>query len=360
MTMRCTFCPDPPFFKMSVLMLLLSMFSIIESSGQTDAKLIDSLDIASLESKQKHHLWLKMGTQASSQDLSVPVIVVKGQTTEPTVGIIAGIHGNELNGVEVIRQLLEKIDPALLRGTIVAIPGLNQPGIALHQREYPDGVDLNRIFPGKKLGSESQQFVSQIDTKILPHIDYLFDLHTASFGRINSFYVRADLSDDIMSKMAHAQGADIILNSSGSSSTSTASATTMTMRARAMSLGIPSITIEYGDPQVYMPFLIRRGVTGLLHSLIDFGMIPGEYKIIQDPAHCLKSYWIYTDQGGYLDVIVDINELLEKGQKIAILRDPFGTVIKEYFSPENGIVIGKSSNPIGGNGARILHIGILE
>lgn len=336
--------------------VLISYFVQAQDSIET----IDSIDLESIEPHQVKKYWLKMTENAMGQPICIPVIIAKGKQTHPVLGLTAAIHGNEVNGIEVIRKVFEAINVDSIFGTIIAIPGLNAVSLPLHQRRFIDAEDLNRNFPGKPNGNRNQQFVWAITQKLLPHFDYLVDMHTASFGRENSLYVRGYLEDTMTAKMAMWQDADIVLHSSGAPSTGNASKKTRTLRAEAMLKGIPTITIEYGNPQVFQPKMIERGKNGILNLLVCLKMSNETPKVFRKLVLCKKSYWLYVDKGGYLDIHVKLTQRLKKGELIATLRNPFGDVIKEYFAPEAGIVIGKSSNPVNMSGGRIIHLGILE
>ncbi|RIA08337.1 hypothetical protein OE09_0149 [Flavobacteriaceae bacterium MAR_2010_72] len=307
------------------------------------------------------HYWLNMGTNTFGQPILVPVIVVQGKEVGPTLGITAAIHGNELNGIPIIHELAASLDPSRLKGRVIAIPGINTLSVELNQRKFIDDEDINRSFPGKSNGSESEQYAHKIKERILPVFDVHLDLHTASFGRINSFYARADASNDTLLKLAELQKPDIILHSKGKPSFGTSSSATETLRAEASALGIPSITIEYGNPQVYQSDLISRGVKGIFNTLNWLKMYNEVISSEQmQPVYCKKSYWIYTNKGGFLEVPVNLNQHIKKGGVIGILKNAFGEIIDTYLAPEDGIVIGKSTNPANMSGGRILHLGILK
>lgn len=342
------------FFTWMLLHILTGLFS------QETIESLDMLNFNEMPDHTRQHNWLKMTDDGMSQPILVPVIILKGIGSSPVLGLIAGIHGNELNGIKVIQELTDEIDLESLHGIVIAIPGLNRNGILQNEREFIDGVDLNRIFPGKTDGNRSQQFVWQICRKILPHFDYLIDMHTASFGRENSFYVRADLSDESMTKMATMQDADIMLDSEGAPSTGNQSSNTRTMRAEAMLEGIPTITVELGNPQVFQKEMIERGKKGIKNTMKWLDMIAGDEEVSMDAKTCEKSYWVYSDVGGLQEVMVQLNQVLKKGDTIAVIRDPFGHVLKEYVAPESGVVIGRSSNPVTMSGDRIIHLGILQ
>ena len=335
------------------------LFSSIIFS-QSNFETISEINLEKIQPNQVKNFWLKMIDNGFSQPISIPVIILKGKEDGPVLGLIAAIHGNELNGIKVIQESVKHINVNELKGTVIAIPGLNALSIGQDKRRFVDEEDLNRNFPGKANGNRSQQFVWQINQKILPKLDYLIDMHTASFGRINSLYVRGELGDEKISKMAMLQDADIVLNNKGVPSAGDNIAATRTMRAEAMLKGIPTITVEYGNPQVYQEDMVNRGVVGVKNVMKWLEMQSFTIPEIKPAVICKKSYWVYVDQGGLLEIPVELNQIIENGELIGVLKNPFGEVIKEYFAPEKGIVIGKSTNPVNIDGGRIIHLGILE
>lgn len=345
------------FFRNTQLISML-LFTLL-LTGQEKIETIDEIQLDQIEPNQVKKYWLKMTEDGLSKPVYIPVFIAKGKSEKPVLGLTAAIHGNELNGIRVIQRVFEELNIDSLHGTLIGIPGLNGISLPLHQRKFIDEEDLNRIFPGKERGNRSQQYVWHINNKILTKIDYLVDMHTASFGRENTLYVRADLNDDKIRKMAMLQDADIVLDNRGIPSATEQNGSTRTMRAEAMLKGIPSITIEYENPQVFQPQIIERGKVGIENIMSWLEMIPNKELPVKKPIVCKKSYWIYVDQGGYLEVTVELNQIVQKNEQIATLRNPFGDVIKKYYAPEKGVVIGKSTNPINMSGGRIIHLGIL-
>nr|WP_243435956.1 succinylglutamate desuccinylase/aspartoacylase family protein [Acanthopleuribacter pedis] len=275
-------------------------------------------------------------------------MVFRGEKPGPVFGITAALHGNEVNGIPVIHQLFQKLDRNL-RGTVVAVPVTNVPGYNARTRTHTDGTDLNTIMPGRVDGNDAQVYAYRLSQRIVRHFNFLVDLHTASFGRINSLYVRADLSDEMTAKMAYLQRPQIILQNQPSDGT---------LRGHAMDLGIPAITVEIGNPHRFQPEFIRLSLSGLRAVLSEVGMVRKRHRSPgPPPVLCGNSYWIYADHGGLLEVFPNVKDDVEKGQVIARLTNVFGDVVREYRAPEDGIVIGKSVDPVGQTGARILHLG---
>ena len=279
----------------------------------------------------------------------VPILVARGAHPGPVFGLTAGVHGNELNGIPVIHQLFRDIDVSTLRGTLVGVVAVNVPGLQMNQRRFIDGTDLNRIFPGKADGAVAEVFAHRLLHRIVHRFDMLIDLHTASFGWVNSLYVRADLSDSLTAKMAELQHPQIIVHNLAGDKT---------LRGSAMAMGIPAITVEIGDPQRWQQAYTRDALAGVRRVLAWADLIdPVEDSSVGSPVICKSSSWIFTDRGGLLTVYPRLMDHVKEGQKVAVVHDAFGDPIREYRAPHDGIVVGKSTNPVGFTGARILHIG---
>lgn len=309
-----------------------------------------TLDLDQLPTRQTTRVLVELTSDALGQAIQIPVLVARGAKPGPVVGITAAVHGNELNGIPVIHHLFAALEGKPLRGTVVGVVVANVPGLHAHQREFVDGTDLNDIFPGRPRGNVSHIYAHRLLHQIVRRFDYLLDLHTASFGRINSLYVRADMSHPKTARMAMLQKPQIILHNRASDGT---------LRGAAMELGIPSITIEIADPHRFQPKYIRPTLMGVLAVLAELGLVrrrpprPGP-----PPVLCERSYWMYTDRGGLLDVLPQLADRVGAGEVIARVRDAFGDLRTEYLAPETGVVIGKSTNPVGQTGARILHLGV--
>jgi len=298
------------------------------------------------------HYWMDLITDGMNTPIRVPIMVARGAQDFPILGLTAAVHGNELNGIPVIQRLFSEIEVTSLKGTIIGIPIVNIPSFTRKKRRFNDGVDLNHIMPGKQNGNVSQVYAYRFFEKIVKSFDYLLDLHTASFGRINSYYVRADMKHPIARKMALLQNAQIIVHNPPSDGT---------LRGAADEADIPAITLEVGNPNTFQKKMIKSGIIGVHNVLSYLEMIDDPIEMPDRPTViCKYSYWIYTDVGGLLTTHVDLTNLIKKGDLIASIRDVFGNLIKEYFAPEDGIVIGKSISPVNQTGGRILHLGIIR
>lgn len=317
-----------------------------------EIQVINELNIEDVPRGVVSKYWLQLVTDGMGVPIRLPIIVARGFLDGKTLGLTAAVHGNELNGISVITRTLKEIDATKIRGTIVGVPVVNIPSLLRKKRRFIDGTDLNHIMPGKEDGNVSQVYAWRFVTKILKEFDYLIDLHTASFGRINSYYIRADMSDEITKKMALLQNPQIIVHNPPNDGT---------LRGTAHEMGIPAITLEVGNPNTFQKGMIRDGLEGIRNVMKFLDITDNE---IEEPDEeillCDNSYWIYTDTGGLLTVYPKVAEKVKKGQEVATLRDVFGDLIKSYYAPEDGVVIGKSVSPINWTGGRILHLGILK
>jgi len=311
---------------------------------------ITELDLSNTAPGTIGEYWLHLIDNGIGEPVFLPIMVARGKHDGPVLGLTAAIHGNELNGIPVIQRLFRTIDVKKLHGTIVGVLVMNVPGLLSEKRRFNDGTDLNRIAPGKADGNVSEVYIYRIVERILKKMDYLIDLHTASFGRVNSWYIRADMNSEITACMAKLQNPDIILHNKPNDGT---------FRGAASSLGIPAITLELRDPHVFQLDVIEGALQGINNVIYHLNMLKGDIIVNSAPiVLCQRSYWMHTDEGGILQVIPQVCEEVKKGQLIAEVRGIFGKLVREYHAPEDGIVIGKSVDPINPTGTRIIHLGI--
>lgn len=317
------------------------------------APIVDRLVLEEVPPGEPHRLRVVITENATGNETLVPVVVLNSGVAGPVVGITAAIHGNELNGIAVIHKLLAQLKRTpLVAGTVVLVPLVNVPGYLEQQREFPDGADLNRIMPGKPEGNTSQLYAHRFLDRVIRPMDHLFDLHTASTGRVNTLYIRADLDDPAIASMAELMAPQIILHSPKADGT---------LRGAAQDLGITAITVEVGDPQRLQAGLVRSARLGLQEALEHLGMLPNVSD--PDPAEvviCRRSRWLHSDRGGVLEVTAPLAAIVQPGEPVATLYNIWGDRVRIYTAPERGIVIGRSTNPNAAAGARILHLGALD
>lgn len=313
---------------------------------------VESIDLASVPLGQTQRFRVVMGEDAEGIPLAVPAIVRRAHRDGPVVGITAAIHGNEVNGIRVLHRLMDRCPvERLLQGTIVGVPVINIPGFKRNAREFHDGADLNRSMPGRHDGTGAQQYAHCFLERVCHVFDYHIDLHTASFGRVNTLYARVNLTDPVTTRIARLMYPDIIVHSPGSDGT---------LRGALAERGVHSVTLEIGDPLALQYALIRQSRLGIQEVLEHLEMIPDlEDPRKRAPIECKRSYWLYADVGGILDVFPELGQTFDEGECVARVTDIWGDTQREYFAPEAGIVVGKSTNPVARPGARILHLGVV-
>jgi predicted deacylase len=313
-------------------------------------EIVESFDLSQFEPGTTNKLRVSMVGNGMGGLINVPVVVLRGAEDGPVMGLTAVIHGNELNGMRVIQKIIAHVKPRRLRGSVICVPVVNVPGYLNNTRHFNDGYDLNRLMPGKRGGTNSQVYAYRFMTRLVKHFEYLIDLHTASFGRINTHYVRADLTNPDAAWMAACQQPQIVLHNTGADGT---------LRGAAMDLGVKSITVEVGNPNAFQSALIQDGTVGVLNVLSRLGMIEDdEEQNPGEPVTCVRSYWMYTEVGGVLEVFPELAARVRTGELVARVRDIFGETIEEYRAPEDGIIIGRSTHPVNQTGSRIIHLGI--
>ncbi|MFO7567464.1 MAG: succinylglutamate desuccinylase/aspartoacylase family protein [Enhygromyxa sp.] len=317
---------------------------------QHHIEIVESFDPADFAPGTLNKLRLSMVGNGMGGLISMPIVVCRGVEDGPVMGLTAAVHGNELNGVRVVQKIIGHIKPTRLKGTVICVPVVNVPGYLNNTRHFNDGYDLNRLMPGKRGGTPSQVYTHRFITRVVKHFEYMIDLHTASFGRINTLYVRADLTNPDAAWMAECQQPQIMLHNVGADGT---------LRGAAMDLGVKSITVEVGNPNSFQSALIQDGTTGVLNVLSRLGMIEDpEEQNPGEPVTCVRSYWMYTEVGGVLEVFPQLGARVRQGELVGRVTDIFGELIEEYRAPEDGIIIGRSVHPVNQTGSRIIHLGV--
>jgi len=307
------------------------------------------LTLDTLEPGRRHDLLLHLADDGLGFPVHVPVIVARGPKPGPVFGIVAALHGNELNGIWVIHALMNKLEPQRVRGTVVAVVVANPPGLVRRQRGYSDGYDLNRGFPGIARGKPSTVWAYRLRKRIVRQFDRLVDLHTAGAGRVNSVYARVDLDDAESSEMARLLHPQLIVHKP---------ATDGSLRGWASSHGIPAVTLEIGDPQRRQGDFVTESVRGLRRVLRATGVLSGSSSPSTRPipAECRKSKWTYATRGGLLHVLPSVGTQVAEGDVLGVLYDAFGNEIERYVCPKDAWVVGKTADPICQTGGRVVHL----
>ena len=281
--------------------------------------------------------------------VSTPVLVVTGAMPGPTLCLTAAVHGDELNGIEMVRRVMHDLSPSKLSGTIIGVPIVNVQGFRRGSRYLPDRRDLNRFFPGNPDGSAAARIAHSFFTNIVTHCDALIDLHTGSFERTNLPQIRADLSNPDVVTMTQGFGSMVILHNEP---------TVGTLRYAATRSGIPTVTLEAGGPLQLELNEVKIGVKGI-ETLIDtLGMINKVRRWGDPEAVYYRSSWVRADNGGILLADVSLGSKVREGDLLGTITDPMNNDRTEIRSPYSGRIIGMARNQVVMPGFAAFHIGI--
>ncbi|HEY9724986.1 MAG TPA: succinylglutamate desuccinylase/aspartoacylase family protein [Chroococcales cyanobacterium] len=284
--------------------------------------------------------------------LSLPVSVINGTQVGARLWLSAAIHGDEINGVEIIRQVLDRINPATLQGTLIAVPIVNVFGFIEQSRYLPDRRDLNRSFPGSERGSLASRIAHLFMTQIVSQCTHGIDLHTASNHRINLPQVRANLHDPETYRCAKAFNAPRLIH-----------ATTRdgSLRQAGDRQGIPVLLYEAGEALRFNKNAIAIGVEGILRVMAALGMIQLELNPTSvTPLEVQESKWVRAPQSGILHLNVALGQTVARKQLLGIVADAFGETSVKAYAPCDGLVIGCTQNPLVNQGDGILHLAVLS
>lgn len=283
--------------------------------------------------------------------LSMPVHVIRGRRKGPVLFVSAAVHGDEINGVEIIRRLVKTKAVKALKGTLIAIPVVNVYGFLNQSRYLPDRRDLNRCFPGSVEGSLAARLGHQFMTEVVSQCTHGIDLHTAAIHRDNLPQIRADLANPDVESMARAFNAPVIVNSSlieGS------------LRYAAQQSNVPIIVYEAGEALRFNEMSIRAGVKGVLAVMREIGMLAASRvrRKKQDPFVARSSVWVRAPQSGIFRMLVPMGASVNKGDLLGMVAAPYGSEQSEtgVFASSSGIVIGRTNIPLVNEGEALFHI----
>lgn len=281
--------------------------------------------------------------------MPTPVLVVHGQKPGPRVCLTAALHGDELNGIEVVRRVMYDLQADKLSGTVIGVPIVNVQGFRRASRYLPDRRDLNRYFPGRPEGSSAARIAHSFFTEVMQHCQYLVDLHTGSFRRTNLPQLRADLNNPAVAELTRNMGAIVVLQSKGARGS---------LRRAAVDMGIPAVTLEAGEPLNVEPQAVQQGVQSIEALLSKLNMYPykGLWARKTEPVY-YKSRWVRVPSGGILLNTVRLGERVKREQLLGSVTDPITNASSPINSPLTGRVIGMALNQVMLPGFAAYHIG---
>lgn len=298
---------------------------------------------------ETHEIPLPISEMYTGETLFLPVRVIRAKRPGPRVFLTAAVHGDEVNGTGIIRQL--NFDPrlSLVRGTLILVPVVNIFGFETHERYMPDRRDLNRSFPGSMRGSLASRFAATLMEEIVSKCDYGIDLHSAAATRTNYPNVRADLRDPEIRRIAEAFGCELVVQGQGPEGS---------LRRAASEIGCATIILEAGEIGKIEPSVLDVGVRGVINVLSELGMVAAPQQRPVYQVTVSKTEWVRAELGGLLRFHVAPGELVTCGQPIASNESIFGEAQSVIVSPANGIVLGMAIHPAVKPGEPVCHIAL--
>lgn len=277
-----------------------------------------------------------------------PVLVVHGRESGPVLCLTAALHGDELNGIEIVRRVFQDLSPESLRGTVIGMPIVNIHGFRRGSRYLPDRRDLNRFFPGNPQGSSASRIAYSLFEDVIRGCTVLVDLHTGSYFRTNLPQVRADLDVTPVAELAHGFGGMLVLNSEAAPGT---------LRRAATDAGIPAVTLEAGEPLRLQPRAVDQGVSGINRLMRSLGMVRKATLLKQPEPVYFRSRWVRADHGGVLFSVVRLGQTVRSGDILGTVTDPISNEQNLIYSPVEGRVIGMAVNQVVMPGFAAFHLG---
>ena len=292
---------------------------------------------------------MQIGKLHTMTDLHIPIIVERSKKEGPVVLLTAGLHGDEINGTEIVRELIVKKINKPKRGTIICIPVINIFGFVNQTREFPDGRDLNRIFPGSKTGSLASQFAYYILKEIIPHIDYAIDFHAGGAQRFNAPQIRIVPNNAELKTLSDVFGAPFTLYSNNISGSFRSSCDKMNVKMLLFEGG-KSVDINNG--------VTKEAVEGTKRFLTHFDMLKNKHEISKphQTIYIETSDWIRANFSGMFHGLKQIGSYVTKGELLAKISDPFGKVSHKLKAPHDGYLINVNDAPIVYQGDAVFHI----
>jgi predicted deacylase len=295
-------------------------------------------------------LRMRVGESFTAEPVSVPLTVVRGGPG-PVLFVTATVHGDELNGVGILRDLLNDTDFTGLRGTLIAVPVVNVPGFLVQDRRLPDRRDLNRSFPGSPKGSLTARLADTLFREVIRHSDFGIDLHTGGGERTNYPQIRADLADPRVLELSEAFGIPVVLGGEGPEGS---------LRRVAVAAGVPTVVYEAGSARRLERPFIQVGIAGILNVMRFLRMLPGEPVVPPLRMRIERTHWVRAGFGGILDLQVELGQPLRRGTPISLSTNPFARGRSQLKSPYSGLVLGLTQLPLVHTGDPICHIARLE
>ena len=298
---------------------------------------------------ERRNLVLAVSQSYSGAAVTLPLAVWRAPRPGPTVFVTAAVHGDEINGTGIVREIMLNPPFELQAGSLVLVPVVNVLGFERHSRYLPDRRDMNRAFPGDAEGSLTGRMAHSIFSSIVGPCDFGIDLHTAATRRTNFPSVRADLRNVQAARIARAFGCEVIVDKLGPKGS---------LRREACDAGCPTVILEAGEVWKIEPSVVEYGIRGIRNVLIELGMVEGERELPAYQVATKKTVWVRSCCGGMLSFHVAPGDIVEQGQPLATNTDLLGQEQGVIDAPHDGVVIGLTTLPTVTPGDPVCHIAV--
>lgn len=315
----------------------------------------DALEIAGhrIAPGSRKRIEVPVGRRVTGAEVALPVEVVNGRKPGPRLFVCAAVHGDEINGVEIVRQVLAQRQLRQLRGTLIAVPVVNLFGFIALSRYLPDRRDLNRSFPGSPTGSLAARLAHTFVAQVVENSTHGIDLHTGAVHRTNLPQVRACLDDPETSRLAHAFGVPVLVN---------ANVRDGSLRQEVLERKVPMLLYEGGEALRFDQGAIKAGVRGVLSVMRALEMLPSSKRSRpkHEPFVARSSHWVRAPEAGILRPKKSLGALVDTGQALGIITDPLGAAEVRVKASHAGIVIGRTELPLVNEGDALFHIATFD
>jgi predicted deacylase len=294
-------------------------------------------------------LELEVAKQHTRSSLKIPIIVERSKHDGPTLLLLGGVHGDEVNGVAIVREIIANAYNRPVKGTIICIPVFNVFGYLNQSRKFPDGRDLNRMFPGSSKGSLASQFAYTFTTEIAPLVDYVLDFHTGGADRDNFPNVRCVISERKSLELARVFGAPFIVHSDYIQKS---------IRHTVHKMGKTILLFEGGKSGSLDQSVIKVGVEGALNVMKYLGLQKGKIQVKRAPVVIAESKWIRAPHSGMFQYMVKNGTKVKRKSILGIITDPFGEFEKKITAPFDCYIYGVNTAPIVHKGDALFHVSL--
>jgi predicted deacylase len=301
----------------------------------------------SIRPGETQEILLKISEFYTANPVNIPVTVMRGAEDGPRVFLTAAIHGDELNGVEIVRSVIQGLDHTKIKGTLLCLPVINRMGFLNHSRYLPDRTDLNRHFPGDPSGNAAARIADILFRQIVGPSDFGIDFHTAAVGRTNLPHIRGNMDQPEVRRIAKAFGTEAIVDMQGHP---------RSLRAAAVAAKVPTILYEGGETFKFQRREITKGINGVYNVLSALGMIPTPLKEPRLQVIVRKTEWVRAERGGILDLYTAPGEVVYEKEVLAVIENPFGREVSSVVAPFTGLLLGTTTRPMVNPGDAICHI----